>query len=285
MDKTLAEIYGTNQSDDDQEKLAAAAAAEELTEDGAIDLEGMTEEDLEAVAAEVLEASSDEEETEEVEEPAEEAEKTAEEATEEADEEMQEKVAEADQMGRIMAHAYVQELRAIEKTAKFDPADLKKVPFKHKITGAARAAGKWVAGKAGEAKKGGKRYGELMAGGQKELVSGKRPGNALKVHAKGSAHRSEQLKSLGARAGTAAGAGAGAAGAVGAKKAFGKKEKKASAFETLAEQRAQEILAANGVTEQPETETTKYDVLADAVEQRATEMLTEAGYEFEAAEE
>ena len=29
MDKTLAEIYGTNQSDDDQEKLAAAEPSDE----------------------------------------------------------------------------------------------------------------------------------------------------------------------------------------------------------------------------------------------------------------
>jgi hypothetical protein len=55
------------------------------------------------------------------------------------------------------------------------------------------------------------------------------------------------------------------------------KSKQASAFETLAEQRANEILEASGIEE---VETTKYDVLADAVEQRAAEILAENGYEM-----
>ena len=54
-------------------------------------------------------------------------------------------------------------------------------------------------------------------------------------------------------------------------------KKKGSALSTLAEQRALEILAENGIEPQPAAETTETK-LASAVEQRAWEMLAEAGY-------
>jgi hypothetical protein len=278
MDKTLAEIYGTNQSDD-QEKLAAAAAAEELTEDGALDLEGLTEEDLEAVAAEVLEASAEgEAETEEVEESDEE-EKTA------SEEDLEEKVAEADQMGRIMAHAYVQELRSIEKTAgaKIDALKAGGKKMLHRAGRGLEAVGK----KLTPTKSGDKAFSK---GKLESMMAARKKGAKMKDIKSGmTGHRAaghEAEGKLHKRVGGAVVGGGALAVGGGVAAAKGGKSKKASALDTLAEQRAQEILAANGVTEQ-ETETTKYDVLADAVEQRATEMLAEAGYEFadESAEE
>jgi hypothetical protein len=262
MDPTLAEIYGTNQTDEaDVEKLAAAELAAELTDDGDADIEGLTEEQLEEVAAEVMASGDENEEEAAVEEPA---------------EEMQEKVAEADHLGRVMAHAFVQESREIEKEAGIKDLAKKGLDAAKTHGGKVLAKVKEIGGKAkGHAK----RYGELMAGGEKPLAGGKRPGNALKLHAKGSHYRSEQLKSLGARAGTAA-----AVGAAGGAAAY--KRKHSSALDTLVQQRALEILAANGVEIEPEeTEKTsaadKYDVLADVVEQRAQELLVANGYEFQ----
>ena len=248
MDKTLAEIYGTNQSDDDQEKLAAAAAAEELTEDGAIDLDGLTEDDLEEMAAEVL-ASDASEETEE--------------ETEEVDEDMQEKVAEADQMGRIMAHAFVQERREIEKVAFLDKAKAQAGKASNAIERGERKIEKKVV-------KGAKWAGGKIQAGAKAAVNSKAGEFALKHGKKAGKfalkHRGKGLLLAGAAGGTA----------------YATKE--ASAFETLAEQRAQEIFEASGIQE-PGTETTKYDVLADAVEQRAAEILAEAGYEMVESDE
>jgi hypothetical protein len=107
MDKTLAEFYGTNADVEvDAEKLAAAEAAEVLAGEKGVNLEDgeMTEEDLEAVAEEVLKGEGGETPTEETE-------------VKEPEAAAQEKFAEADYMGRVMAHAFVAESKEIEKEA------------------------------------------------------------------------------------------------------------------------------------------------------------------------
>lgn len=97
MDPKLAEMYGTNVLDDtDLEKLAAAELAEGLSDGGMIDLDNVDPEALEALAQEVLEDDGD---------------------ADDDGTDGQEKLAEADYLGRVMAHSYVQELRDIEKTA------------------------------------------------------------------------------------------------------------------------------------------------------------------------
>lgn len=105
MDKTLAEFYGTNvEAEGDAEKLAAAEAAEVLAGEKGVNLEEMSAEELEAVAQEVLKGEGEEDpEKPEVKEP--------------EGEEAQTKFAEADYMGRVMAHAFVQETKEIEKEA------------------------------------------------------------------------------------------------------------------------------------------------------------------------
>jgi hypothetical protein len=243
MDPTLAEIYGTNE---DLEKQAAAELAEELDEEG-LELEGLDEDDLEQLASEVLDGEESED-------------------GEEVDDEGQEKLAEADYLGRVMAHSMVSELRDIEKVAA-----RKKTKARAKASG---GIGKTLKGWGRSADKG------LNKGFDKTLGrAGKAVGRTAKkfwnsgtgkdLRSGAKAVGKHVAKHRGAYTAASIAGGAGYA----AKKHF---EKKASAFETLAEQRAMELLEENGV----ETES-RYDVLADAVEQRAAEILAENGYEME----
>lgn len=239
MDPRLAELYGTTQTDDgDLEKAAAAEFAEGLTEEGEMSLDGLTEDDLEALAQEVL--SEDGEETEE---------------GADFSEEEQEKLAEADFVGRAMAHAYVAELGEIEKVAKKKPGFLSRVSSgiekaerkgeKKIVKGAKWALKKGKAGLSAAAKSG---------PGKFAIKHGKKVGKHL------ARNRGKYML--------------GAAGAGGVAAAL--KSKEASAFETLAEQRAMELIAAGD-----QGEVTQYDVLADAVEQRAAEILAANGYELQ----
>jgi hypothetical protein len=261
MNKELAEMYGNET--ESVEKLAAAELAEKLSDEGGLDLTGLTEEQLEELAKSVMSSGEEkvaEEDAEEVEEEAEEteeaetpAEETAEEPekTAEADEltdEDKQKLAEADYLGRVMAHAFVAEKRDIEKSA----------AAKEKTAGKVSDALKNLAGKAkGVASKKGAQVGAAGAGG--------------------------------AAAGFAAGR-------------LSKKEKKGSGtpnLDALADARVKEILEANGIKEEPvaepetpvEAEKTaepspeeKQMALANAVEARAVEKLKSLGYEISAEE-
>lgn len=277
MDPKLAEIYGTNQTNEvDLEKLAAAELADGLANDDQIDTDGMTEEDLEAVAQDVLNGGTAEEGGEGGEEP---------------QDESQEKLAEADYLGRVMAHSYVNELREIEKTAAkkegpmtgTESAKRDATRAKH---GPDATTSDMVKNKADSAKKavvkGGKRAGELLAGGAKGTVgemAGHRAGNKKiisNLFGKGGMRR-EALKSMGARGGAAAGvAGLG----YGAYKSM---RKQSSAVDTLVEQRMQEILEASGLEISNEQEQEKVseadprEVLANEVDQRAWAALAEYG--------
>jgi len=160
--------------------------------------------------------------------------------------EAQAKFEEADFLGRVMAHAYHQELT---KIAAEESAEAKPDAF--------RRAGGWIGDKAkagyGHASAAGKRYVELLSGGAKGeagAMAGRRAGNKAilsNIFGKGGM-RGEALKSLGARVGTAGGL---AAAGYGLHRAFKKSpetEKTAGevALEKLAEMRAMEILRQNG---------------------------------------
>lgn len=226
MDPRLAEIYGTNEDIGDVEKTAAAELAEKLAEENGMDIDNMTAEDIEALAAEVL----------------------SEDAGYESDDsdEAGEKLAEADYIGRVMAHAYVQELREIEKTAAYTPSKeemararkmSKHVPLLQRASGPVR---RFATRSANRLRKGRDKAVELAV---------KHPKSAL---------------------------GLGALGAAGAGFAAGRKTKKSSAtpaLDALAQARAEELLAENGADQ--------WDVLSSAVDQRALEMLAEAGYDVE----
>jgi hypothetical protein len=221
MDPRLAEIYGTNEDISDTEKLAAAKLAEELADDDEIDLDGMSDEEIEALAREVLEGD-DSDDDDEYDDAA-------------------EKVAEADYLGRVMAHAYVQELKSIEKAAAPEPS-------------AATALAKRS------------RLREYYGKGKMQL---ERALKAIKSHPKTTAGVATGLAGLGAGAYL-----------LSRKKGKRKHASATPALDALAEQRALEILEENGIDVNDESDS-KYDVLAQAVELRAREMLEDAGYEFE----
>jgi hypothetical protein len=287
MNEKLAELYGTNEtvSDGDQEKLAAAELAAGLAEEGGLDLDSLSPEQLEALADEVLnngaeKTAGDESAEEEAEEQAEEtteadpteeeesAEETeeAEETVEAADDDSKEKVAEADYLGRVMAHAYVQELKEIEKTAGLSDS----------AKGAGMAAA-FTAGKViGKAKKGYKAAADAAKKGAEHAKKGAgKVGEHMKSHKK---------KYIGGAAAAAAAGG----GAAAYKHHKNKHASGTPALDTLVDARVSEILAANGITEEAEqekvaeSEVDPATALALAVEERALTRLQEMGYEFEA---
>lgn len=115
MDQRLAEFYGTNKSNEELEKAAAAEMAEGLAEEGDIDLDSLDPATLEAAAAAVL--SGNEDGTEEQSDEGTEAAAETGDTEKTAAEKLAADYEHADKMGRIMAHAYYQELREIDKTA------------------------------------------------------------------------------------------------------------------------------------------------------------------------
>lgn len=255
MDPRLAEIYGTNE-EADVEKVAAAELAEKLAEGEDLDLDSMTPDQVEALAQEVLSAD---EETE----TAEETETETEETEESPSEEDGEKVAaaefeQADFLGRVMAHSFVNECKSIEKEASYPHSQMKKT-LADKAKGA---------------------FGKLKgrASGMKEKAKSTATGAAFDWGRKSG---KDKAKTVGKAVG-AAGA-AGLAG-YGAKKAL---EKKSSALDTLATERALEILKENGVELEAEQggeekkAASKAEILQQAVEARAIELLEAEGFKFE----
>jgi hypothetical protein len=234
MDPRLAELYGTNQDESDVEKLAAAQLAEDLADDGDIDLDDVDEDDLEALAQSVLDDGDED------------------------DDEGEEKLAEADFLGRVMAHAYVQEMRGIEKGAAKDDR-----------------SGKF--GKAGKLSKRSKKGRLGLTIGGHVRAKGRKLGRAL-AGGRGAAGFKERVLGRAGQRGKVWGARGGAAGLAGAAGygAYRGLRKESSAFETLAIQRAEEMLDEGGVSD-----SSPYDVLGAAVERRALEILAANGYEVE----
>lgn len=167
--------------------------------------------------------------------------------------EAQAKFEEADALGRVMAHAYVEELDKIASARETEK----------------------TAGRFGRAAKA---IDSAAQGAGKRIVEG------VTRSGRGAADRLSPRTSRAVGYG-AAGAGAAAVGA-GASKAFGKKEKNASAFEKLANDRALEILQTLGID--PSTgEPVQQDVgdqpqepdFGQAVDARALQLLADAGYD------
>jgi len=290
MDPKLAAIYGTNQETDaDLEKLAAAELAEGLANDDEVDTDGLTEEELEAVAQDVLNASS-EEGAEEGGNIDGEQEKTS------AAEEAQEKLAEADYLGRVMAHSYHQELQKIaaaeqEKTAGMTSGQ--------RAMQAAKGAGGKVGGFLSKVKDiaTGKEAREGFAAAKKSkgtadaaknmasksIMSAKgkeRAGAAIGKHMGEAAEAKKKgMKGLGKTVGLYGGGAVAAGGAAAAMK-----KKQSSAMDTLVEQRAMEILQASGIdpaeleeVEGQEKVSDPREALASAVDERAWALLGQYG--------
>lgn len=266
MNEFLANLYGTAEdigatAGDDTEKLAQAQIMNEMFEAEGIDVDQLAPETIVKVA-ESLFGDDNEITPEDVA------------AEPEAGDEDEQKLAEADFLGRVMAHSYVNEMGEIEKQAasvrgagkaigrgahwlgaKLTPSSLaERVGARaSKGVGRARAAQTAAAGLKGKAK----------ARAAKAIASERRQASGRAM--------TRLRKGVGYGAAGLGVAGTGAAG-YGGYKAL----KKQSAMDTLAEQRAMEILAESG-----------YDIdngetkLANAVEQRAYEMLAAEGFEIE----
>lgn len=293
MDPKLAAIYGTNQETDaDLEKLAAAELAEGLANDDEVDTDGLTEEELEAVAQDVLNASAEgEEEGGNIDG---EQEKTS------ADEDAQEKLAEADYLGRVMAHSYHQELQKIaaveqEKTAGMTSGQRAAQAVKSKggkVLGALKdiatgkqaregfAAAKKSKGTADAAKNMASK--SIMSPKGKERAGaaiGKHMGDAAEAKKKGMRGLGKTVALYGGGAAAAGGAAAGMS-------------KKSSAMDTLVEQRAMAILEASGIdpaeleeVEGQEKVSDPREALASAVDERAWALLGQYGVVPAEAEE
>ena len=297
MDQFLAEYYGTAQpAQDDTEKTAQVELFVKLAAAEGIDLNQLSDAQVEKLYADTFSKTASEDEGEKDEKK--------EEAREEHEEKKAaaEKFAEADQMGRIMAHAYVQEMRKIAEST----GGLDKEAFSVGDS-ARRLKDKVVAG--------GKRVGELATGSKaKELHAkatkhrkaigqnakfrdksmdkayGHAEGESL-GHLKGmrGAARAESSKVRNAR--IAAGVGGGLLLAGGAGAAM---HKKSSAIDELAAEIAVEKAASAGwnleeacervgylVEQGASEEGTKVAQAADvdqAIEIRASELLEQAGY-------
>lgn len=128
MDAQLAAIYGTGQMEEetDIEKMAAAELLVKLAEEEGVDLDSFDDQEIAEMVSSLYKSASDEEKKEEEKKEKEggfeDLKKKHEEGESEKHEEKEEskaeeKVAEADFLGRVMAHAYVQELGEIEKEA------------------------------------------------------------------------------------------------------------------------------------------------------------------------
>lgn len=239
MDPVLAEMYGTNGGD--LEKQAEAELAEALNAGGEMDLSDMDEEQLEALASEVLNDVGGEDQGED-----------------QGDD--QEKVAEADFLGRVMAHAYAQEQEKIaNSTAEMSADAYDRAGTSFGRTRRLAAFAKDRAGKAGA------RTLELLKGGKEGAIGemkGKRAGNSLLGLRQ---MTGEALKSHGTRGAALGAAGLGVYGIHRHGKKSGHK-KEASAIDQLAYARAQEILEEQGGNDPRE-------LLAEVVEARALEML------------
>jgi len=108
MDRQIAEIYGTDQllaEETDQEKTAAAELLVKLAEEQGVDLNDFSDEEVAEMISDLYGGQGIEHTAE------------ADFEAQQLELEAQEKVAEADYLGRIMAHSYVQELNNIEKAA------------------------------------------------------------------------------------------------------------------------------------------------------------------------
>lgn len=265
MDEQLAQIYGTGQSEsydhEDLQKTAAAELLVKLAAEQGVDLNSFSDSDIGEMISELYKSAEGTEVAEKKEE------KKEGEEEEEEKKNAQEKVAEADFLGRVMAHAMVQELNGIDKVA----AETQ-TPDRSAFTGLSKLRQRGRESKAFQAATHG------LAGGALGALAGGGSGKAAL---------------LGGLAGAGLGAGAGA---LRASLAKGKRqalaelshdEKRASALDALAEQRAWEMAKEAGYVDDqgnlcaPVEKQKQASTLDTAVDYRALQLLEAAGLPIE----
>jgi hypothetical protein len=188
------------------------------------------------------------------------------------DESFEEKVAQADFLGRVMAHSYVNEMSDIEKKGAADPT---------------KEAGRKLE----------RTLGGMTVGGLKGMGAGGAGGAALGAGigalkgGKAGALKGALMGGLGgAYGGSAVGQAVG--GVKGYRKAKKEEEKhpdlkkENSALDTLAEKRAMDWAAQHGLLQQqePAAQAPQEEKLASAVDKRAYEMLVAQGIDVDAIE-
>lgn len=215
MDPFLAEFYGTGASQEEMEKTAQLEMLEKIAEEEGVDLDDLSEEELEYILSE---------EGEEVEED---------DGDDDMEKEAMEKFAEADFLGRVMAHANWDEMQKIAAAegSKWERAK-----------DWAKGKGSWVKGKGRAA--GGAVHGKAMGLG-KRMLEGKGEGwRAKQMGRLGKRTRKVLHGAAGYGTPTAALAAAGYGGYKGYQHFKGKKKKSA---DEIVEQRAAEFLMEAGI--------------------------------------
>jgi len=262
MNDFLAQLYSTNEiinppSKEELEKQASAEFLCKLAADEGVDLNTLSDAQISELLQEVEKSASQQPQQ-----------------PNEVDKEAADKMAEADFLGRAMAHAYVNELNEIEKEA--GKAQDAYQAVKGALGKAGKAAGEWT-GLSGirsgaRQRAAGKRLAQLgKTRGQSDIgvAAAERAGKAAagKI-GKGSEEMKAGLKRLGMRVGLPA-AGLAAAG-VGAKALGSEKKSYNEQIEELAQERAYQMLDEAGLLEKQ---------ASNDVELRALQLLEQAGYD------
>jgi hypothetical protein len=265
VNEYLAELYGTADvadGEDHLEKAASVVLLEKIAEEQGvdlsdIDLDDLNEEELSELITEAIGEETAEEAGAELAEAGEIVETG--ETVEDAEKEAMAKMAEADFLGRTMAHAYANELQSMQQ------GELEKeAGGKEKILALLQAA-KARATSVGKSRKAA--YGRARSKGR-EAVSGRTAGIGSRGIPDKMSKKERLMAALGAAKEVAPEAALGGGAAYGASKL-------SSALDTLAVQRAEEWL---GKLAESEEENSTEDQLEEAVDQRALEMLIEGGY-------
>ena len=304
MDEFLNELYGTRETIGDSQDLEKQAASEflvKLAEEEGVNLDELSDDQigklLEEVEAGKSSGESDKSKAEAEKSKAEE--EKPKQASIQYDDEAQEKLAEADFLGRAMAHAYVNELAGIEKEAAIGPQiSAARLGYRR----LADVVGRRASQGATKARAGAKVVGEAtglsdVGGGMKKALQGLKD-RAAKAKDIKRDYGTAGLKNLMGSRGEAAGEGlkqmgtgaarfgkrvAGPAAALEAVRRMGKaqggSEKNSfdEEFESFAQDRALEMLEEAGY----DVEKIAEAEIAQAIEARALDMIEEAGYPVE----
>lgn len=274
MDEFLNELYGTSEiiSGDDLEKQAAAEFLVKLAEDEGVNLDDLSDDEVAGLLQEI------------------EGDMGKQASAGEPEDEAQEKLAEADFLGRAMAHAYVNELHEIEKqAAKPSASVLKEVGRQGK--GALNRLREWAG--VGKVQRGLASRGRAAEGSRKASDTLSRLNRSAKAGmedtpirqkaraiSKRTAKAADKMKAKGTRDIVS---GAGKLGkrvvlpaaVVGTGASLLSKKSADAEFEDIALERANEMLAEAGYVDQEKVAETE---LSQVLDTRALEILEENGY-------
>lgn len=306
MNEFLAQYYGTGSessqvANEDTEKQAQLQLFVKMAAENNVDLSSLTDEQAVQLFATFQKVASEDSSKDEG-DKSEKVEKAKEEHEEKKA--AAEKLSEADFLGRVMAHSYVDELKKIAAAQEGSAATESETPADEKIAtdfkrmvkamdhqrpkDHVRHAKDAISGAAGRAK-------ELFSGSKLKEHKDKLKGMGGHEHMTSGAAQKDKVKSeakkvMGARVGAGAAAGAAAAGGAAA---FGKKKESSALDELAGELAVEKAAAANFDVDEaasriaavlilgPSDETSKIASAPDldgALEVRSLELLELAGY-------